>query len=227
MTTSAAPAITSPASRQPSPAPDRMRIVSIDAFRGFVMFLMLAEAMHLWTLHDGVPRQHVLGDRRLQHDARAVAGLLAPRPDPAGLLVPRRRVAAVLDREPRGRGESFGKMLGHAVRRSLILILLGIFLRSMEQPADLLDVRGHAHADRPRLHVPLPAGVRVAARAGRRLRRDPRRLLGGVRALPAAGPATSTTRPSACRRTGRTSTRASSRTSTRTRTCRGRSTRGS
>jgi predicted acyltransferase len=34
----------------------------------------------------------------------------------------------------RGKGESFGTMLGHAVRRSLILIFLGIFLRSMERP---------------------------------------------------------------------------------------------
>ena len=31
------------------------RITSIDAFRGFVMFLMLAEAMRLWTLHDAFP----------------------------------------------------------------------------------------------------------------------------------------------------------------------------
>jgi hypothetical protein len=32
----------------------------------------------------------------------------------------------------RARGDSFGRMLAHAIRRSLILILLGIFLRSME-----------------------------------------------------------------------------------------------
>src|SRR5207237_1004289 len=31
-------------------------------------------------------------------------------------------------------GESFGRMLAHAVRRSVILILLGIFLRSIERP---------------------------------------------------------------------------------------------
>ena len=31
------------------------RITSIDAFRGFVMFLMLAEAMRLWTLHTAFP----------------------------------------------------------------------------------------------------------------------------------------------------------------------------
>ena len=34
----------------------------------------------------------------------------------------------------RAKGDSFGSMLGHAVRRSLILIFLGIFLRSMGHP---------------------------------------------------------------------------------------------
>ena len=32
------------------------RIAAIDAFRGFVMFLMLAEMMRLWTLHDAFPQ---------------------------------------------------------------------------------------------------------------------------------------------------------------------------
>ena len=49
-----------------------------------------------------LPRQPFLGDRRLQHRARAVAGMLAPRPHPAGVLVPGRRGAAVLDRQPPG-----------------------------------------------------------------------------------------------------------------------------
>ena len=31
------------------------RIASIDAFRGFVMFLMLAEAMRLWTVREAFP----------------------------------------------------------------------------------------------------------------------------------------------------------------------------
>ena len=208
-------------------APTTSRITSIDAFRGFVMFLMLAEAMRLWTLHGAFPDSRFWAHRGVQHDARAVAGLLAARSDSAGVLVPRRRVAAVLDRQPpRARARRFGSMLAHAVWRSVVLILLGIFLRSLERP-DLLDVRGHADADRPRLHVPVPAGVRAAARADRRVRRHPGRLLGGVRAVSAAAVRASTTRRSACRPTGRTCTRVSSRTSTRTRTCRGRSTSGS
>ena len=35
------------------------RLTSIDAFRGFVMFLMLAEAMRLWTLHTAFPASPV------------------------------------------------------------------------------------------------------------------------------------------------------------------------
>ena len=38
-----------------APAPAPPRIASIDAFRGFVMFLMLAEAMRLWTVHNAFP----------------------------------------------------------------------------------------------------------------------------------------------------------------------------
>ena len=124
---------TAAAVRSPSSAPEARtgvapitRVASIDAFRGFVMFLMLAEAMRLWTLHDAFPASALLGDRRLQHHARSLAGLFAPRPDPAGVLVPRRRVAArSRSRAAARRGETFGTMLGHAVRRSLILILLG------------------------------------------------------------------------------------------------------
>src|SRR6185503_19985250 len=134
MTTSAAPAVTSPASRQPSPAPDRTRIVSIDVFRGFVMFLMLAEAMHLWTLHEAFPASgfwalvafnttHVPWQGCSLHDLIQPAFSFL-----AGASLP----FSIASR--RARGDGIFKMLAHAVRRSLILILLGIFLRSMESP---------------------------------------------------------------------------------------------
>ena len=132
MTTSAAPAINSPASRQPSPAPDRMRIVSIDVFRGFVMFLMLAEVMHLWTLHQAFPDStfwaivafnttHVPWQGCSLHDLIQPAFSFL-----AGASLP----FSIASRK--GRGETFGQMLGHAVWRSVLLMLLGIFLRSME-----------------------------------------------------------------------------------------------
>jgi predicted acyltransferase len=43
-------------SAAPAPLPTfATRVMSIDAFRGFVMFLMLAEAMRLWTVHEAYP----------------------------------------------------------------------------------------------------------------------------------------------------------------------------
>jgi len=110
------------------------RVASIDAFRGFVMFLMLAEAMHLWTLHDAFPGStfwaivafnttHVPWQGCSLHDLIQPAFSFL-----AGASLP----FSIASR--RGKGESFGTMLGHAVRRSLILIFLGIFLRSMERP---------------------------------------------------------------------------------------------
>ena len=46
-----------PTSRSQTAAPvaTRTRVEAIDALRGFVMFLMLAEVMRLWTLHDAFP----------------------------------------------------------------------------------------------------------------------------------------------------------------------------
>ena len=43
------------AERPSAEAATKTRIISIDVFRGFVMFLMLAEAMRLWTLHRAFP----------------------------------------------------------------------------------------------------------------------------------------------------------------------------
>ncbi len=132
---------TAAAVRPPSSAPQARtgvapitRVASIDAFRGFVMFLMLAEAMHLWTLHDAFPAStfwaiiafnttHVPWQGCSLHDLIQPAFSFL-----AGASLP----FSIASR--RGKGESFGTMLAHAVRRSLTLILLGIFLRSMQRP---------------------------------------------------------------------------------------------
>jgi predicted acyltransferase len=110
------------------------RLTSIDAFRGLVMFLMLAEAMHLWTLHDAFPASrfwavvafnttHVPWQGCSLHDLIQPAfSFLAGASLPFSIESRRRK------------GESFRRMLGHAVWRSAALILLGIFLRSLESP---------------------------------------------------------------------------------------------
>ena len=110
------------------------RVPSIDAFRGLVMFLMLAEVMRLWTLHDAFPASgfwalvaynttHVPWQGCSLHDLIQPAFSFL-----AGASLP----FSIASR--RAKGETFGRMLGHAVRRSLILVFLGIFLRSMASP---------------------------------------------------------------------------------------------
>jgi heparan-alpha-glucosaminide N-acetyltransferase len=129
--------VPSPTVQVPAPpqaAPVRMRIASIDAFRGLVMFLMLAEAMHLWTLHDAYPSStfwalvafnttHVPWQGCSLHDLIQPAFSFL-----AGASLP----FSIASRK--ARGDSFGTMLFHAVWRSVVLILLGIFLRSLESP---------------------------------------------------------------------------------------------
>ncbi len=129
-----AAAATRPANRSAGGVATPERVISIDAFRGLVMFLMLAEAMRLWTLHDAFPASrfwafvafnttHVPWQGCSLHDLIQPAFSFL-----AGASLP----FSIASR--RARGERFPRMLGHAVWRSLILIFLGIFLRSLERP---------------------------------------------------------------------------------------------
>ena len=128
------PAITPAPPPRTAAAPAITRVLSIEVFRGFVMFLMLAEAMQLWTLHDAFPASrfwalvafnttHVPWQGCSLHDLIQPAFSFL-----AGASLP----FSIASR--RGRGESFSRMLGHTVWRSIVLILLGIFLRSMSHP---------------------------------------------------------------------------------------------
>jgi predicted acyltransferase len=109
------------------------RITSIDAFRGLVMFLMLAEAMRLWTVQRAFPESgfwafvafhtsHVPWQGCSLHDLIQPAFSFL-----AGASLP----FSIASRK--SKGEGFGRMLGHAVWRSVALILLGIFLRSLSR----------------------------------------------------------------------------------------------
>ena len=110
------------------------RVPSIDVFRGFVMFLMLAEAMRLWTLHDAFPSSTFWGivafhTTHVPWQGCSLHDLIQPA---FSFLVGASLPFSIASRQ--AKGDSFKRMLGHAVRRSLILILLGIFLRSLERP---------------------------------------------------------------------------------------------
>jgi predicted acyltransferase len=110
------------------------RISSIDAFRGFVMFLMLAEAMRLWTLHTAFPESRfwsivAYNTTHVPWQGCSLHDLIQPA---FSFLVGAAMPFSLANR--RARGETFGRLLGHAIWRSVALILLGIFLRSLERP---------------------------------------------------------------------------------------------
>ncbi len=107
------------------------RVAAIDAFRGLVMFLMLAEAMRLWTLSTAFPGSRfwafvAFNTTHVPWQGCSLHDLIQPGFSfLAGASLP----FSIASR--RSRGEGFTRMLGHAVWRSVALILLGIFLRSL------------------------------------------------------------------------------------------------
>ena len=129
-TVTSAPVADLPAQSVAAPA-TTPRLTSIDAFRGFVMFLMLAEAMRLWTLHAAFPdsrfwalvaynTEHVPWQGCSLHDLIQPAfsflvGAALPFSIAAGRRKGRPSAACSFTRS----------------WRSVALILLGIFLRSL------------------------------------------------------------------------------------------------
>ncbi|HYX82686.1 MAG TPA: DUF5009 domain-containing protein [Gemmatimonadales bacterium] len=110
------------------------RITSIDAFRGFVMFLMLAEAMRLWTLHDAFPASRfwavvAYNTTHVPWQGCSLHDLIQPA---FSFLVGAALPFSIATRS--ARGQRLARMLAHAIWRSVALILLGIFLRSLESP---------------------------------------------------------------------------------------------
>ena len=114
-------------------SPTSTRITSIDAFRGLVMFLMLAEAMRLWTLHTAFPESRfwsivAYNTSHVPWQGCSLHDLIQPA---FSFLVGAAMPFSLAKR--RANGEPFGRLLAHAVWRSIALILLGIFLRSLER----------------------------------------------------------------------------------------------
>jgi heparan-alpha-glucosaminide N-acetyltransferase len=120
--------------RQTSAAPPAgARVGSIDVFRGFVMFLMLAEAMRLWTLKAAYPDSRfwsivAYNTTHVPWQGCSLHDLIQPA---FSFLVGAAMAFSIANR--RARGEPFKRMLVHALWRSAALMLLGIFLRSLER----------------------------------------------------------------------------------------------
>lgn len=112
-----------------SPAPQR--ITSIDAYRGFVMFLMMAEVLRFSQVAESFPESSFWAFLDFQQSHVPWVGcslhdLIQPSFSfLVGVALPYSMAGRV------SRNESKANMWIQTLRRSLILILLGIFLRSM------------------------------------------------------------------------------------------------
>ncbi len=118
--------MTSPENPELSP-----RLASVDAYRGFVMFLMMAEALHLCAVSKAVP-DHPLWKSLCHHQSHvewigcSLHDLIQPSFSfLVGVALPFSLASRVARGQPRGR------MIAHALWRSLLLIVLGFFLRSV------------------------------------------------------------------------------------------------
>jgi heparan-alpha-glucosaminide N-acetyltransferase len=112
-------------------APIPARNIAVDAYRGFVMLLMMAEVLRLPRVAAAFPGNwfwSVLAYNQSHVDwaGCSLHDLIQPSFSfLVGVAVPY-SIASRL-----AKGGTFGKMFAHAIWRSLLLIALGIFLRSM------------------------------------------------------------------------------------------------
>jgi predicted acyltransferase len=110
------------------------RVVAIDAYRGLVMFLMMAELLRLPRVARNFPDDPIwqaiaFHTSHVEWTGCSLHDMIQPS---FSFLVGVALPYSVASRC--GRGQSFPFMLAHAVWRSLLLIALGIFLRSVGRP---------------------------------------------------------------------------------------------
>lgn len=107
------------------------RIASVDVYRGFVMLLMMAEVLSLKTVAKVLPGNSFWRFLSFQQSHVTWAGCsLHDIIQPSFTFL----VGVVLPFSMAGRkskGHGYGALLKHAIVRSLILVCLGIFLRSV------------------------------------------------------------------------------------------------
>jgi predicted acyltransferase len=107
------------------------RVASVDVYRGFVMLLMMAEVLSFRHVSESYPASSFWQILYFNQDHVPWVGcslhdLIQPSfTFLVGVALP----YSIASRK--AKGASFNTMLGSAIRRSLILILLGVFLRSL------------------------------------------------------------------------------------------------
>ncbi len=106
------------------------RLMSMDAFRGFVMFLMVAEVLHLSRVAAAHPNWFWQFLSKHQSHVEWYGCSLHDLIQPAfSFLVGVALPFSIANRV--AKGDSTAKMYGHAAWRALVLILLGVMLRSV------------------------------------------------------------------------------------------------
>src|SRR5438874_7328829 len=112
------------------PAP---RNVAMDAYRGFVMLLMMGEVLQLARVAGAFPGNWfwailAYNQTHVEWAGCSLHDLIQPSFSfLVGVALPYSIASRLM------KGAAFGQMFGHAVWRSILLILLGVFLRSTGQ----------------------------------------------------------------------------------------------
>jgi heparan-alpha-glucosaminide N-acetyltransferase len=128
--------VDSPVAEAPVAGPERnvettTRLVSLDVFRGFVMVLMLGEVMRLFDVARAFPhsllwRVIAFNTQHVEWQGCSLHDLIQPA---FSFLVGAALPFSIASRKMKG--QTFGPLLGHAIRRALLLIFLGFFIRSL------------------------------------------------------------------------------------------------
>jgi heparan-alpha-glucosaminide N-acetyltransferase len=117
--------------RTPQPV---ARNSAMDAYRGFVMFLMMAEVLRLSRVAEAFPGNWfwsilAYNQTHVEWAGCSLHDLIQPS---FSFLVGVALPYSIASRM--AKGATIGKLFGHALWRSLLLVALGIFLRSMHSP---------------------------------------------------------------------------------------------
>jgi heparan-alpha-glucosaminide N-acetyltransferase len=117
----------------PTPAPAPARLTSVDAYRGFVMLLMMAEVLRLRQVAQALPESGVWKffasqQSHVEWVGASLHDLIQPS---FSFLVGVALPFSIASRL--ARGDTQARLTWHAAWRALVLILLGVFLRSVSR----------------------------------------------------------------------------------------------
>ena len=115
-------------------AEQQQRNIAVDAYRGFVMLLMMGEVLQFYHASRSFPGNVFLRFLAFNQSHVHWAGMSLHDTIQPGFTF---LVGVALPYSLRSRqrkGESFRRMLAHTIWRSLVLVALGIFLRSTNSP---------------------------------------------------------------------------------------------